>query len=92
MYKEILPLGFLGLVDDIVGITEAGFKASQLNSVINVKTAEKTLQFGPKKCEYMIVGKNAEMIVQNNLQVDHWITEYKENKITGEDDLIESYN
>ena len=31
------------------------------------------------------------MIVQNNLQVDHWITEYKENKITGEDDLIETY-
>ena len=31
------------------------------------------------------------MVVQNNLQVDHWITEYKENKITGEDDLIETY-
>ena len=91
MYKEILPVGFLGLVDDTVGITEAGFKASQLNSIINVKTAEKTLQFGPAKCQYMIVGKNAEMIVQNNLQVDQWITEHKENKITGEDDLIESY-
>ena len=86
-----MPVGFLGLVDDTVGTTEAGFKASKLNSIINVKTAEKTLQFGPSKCQYMIVGKNAEMIVQNNLQVDHWITEHKENEITGEDDLIESY-
>ena len=31
------------------------------------------------------------MLVQNNLQFDHWITEHKENEITGEDDLIESY-
>ena len=40
-YKNILPVGFLGLVDDIVGITEAGYKAHQLNAVMNVKTARK---------------------------------------------------
>ena len=27
LYKEILPVGFLGLVDDIIGVTEAGIKA-----------------------------------------------------------------
>jgi hypothetical protein len=90
-YKNILPVGFLGLVDDIVGITEAGFKASQLNSVINVRTAEKTLQFGPPKCQYMTVGKNTETVIQNKLQVDYWLTEHEENKLTGEDDLIESF-
>ena len=45
-YKNILPVEFLGLVDDIAGITEAGYKALQLNAVMNVKTDEKTLQFG----------------------------------------------
>ena len=30
------------MVDDVVGVTEVGFKASELNSVINVTTAEKT--------------------------------------------------
>ena len=45
LYKNILPVGFLGLVDDIVGITEAGHKAHQLNAVINVRTAKKSLQF-----------------------------------------------
>ena len=30
-------------------------------------------------------------IIQNKLQVDHWITEHEENKMTGEDDLIESF-
>ena len=37
-YKDDLPVGFLGMVDDIVGVTEAGFKASQLNTFFNVKT------------------------------------------------------
>ena len=36
-YKDKLPVGFLGLVDDIVGITEVGFKAQQLNAFINLK-------------------------------------------------------
>ena len=55
LFKNVLPVGFLGLVDDIVGITEAGYKALQLNAVMNVKTAEKTLQFGVLKCKSMIV-------------------------------------
>ena len=92
MYKKILPIGFLGMVDDIVGVTEAGHKASELNAFLNVRTAEKRLQFGPSKCKYMIVGKFADMKKQEKLQVDSWKTEYKENKITGEYDLIESYD
>ena len=31
-YKDKLPVGFLGLVDDIVGITEVDHKGQQLNS------------------------------------------------------------
>ena len=73
------------MVDDIVGITEAGFKASQLNTFMNVKTAEKNLQFGASKCEYMIVGKKSEYTTQSKLKVDHWVKEYKE------DNLIEYY-
>ena len=46
LYKNLLPIGFLGLVDDIVGITEAGFKAQELNAYINVKTAEKASNLG----------------------------------------------
>ena len=46
-YKNILEVSMLGLVDDIIGITEVGFKAQQMNALINVKTAEKGLRFGP---------------------------------------------
>ena len=61
LYKNILPVGFLGLVDNVVGVTEAGFKAQQLNSFMNVKTAEKSLQYGASKCKSMIIGKSKKM-------------------------------
>ena len=43
LYKDILPVGFLGLVDDIIGVTEAGIKAQEMNAFINMKTAQKGL-------------------------------------------------
>ena len=86
-YKNILPVGFLGMIDDIVGVTEAGYKASQLNNFINVKTAEKNLQFGPSKCEYMIIGKNLDNTLQSKLKVDHWIKEFTPEENT----LVEYY-
>ena len=61
LYKNILPVGFLGLVDDIIGITEAGIDAHKMNAFMNVKTAEKTLQFGQKKCKSMLGGKILKM-------------------------------
>ena len=78
LYKNEHPVGFLGMIDDIVGITEAGYKASQLNTFMNVKTAEKNLQFGPSKCEYMIVGRKSEHTTQSKLKVDLWVKEHKE--------------
>ena len=48
-YKDSLMVNMLGMVDDVIGITEAGYQAKQMNTFMNVKTAEKTLQFGPKK-------------------------------------------
>ena len=57
-YKGNLKIGFLGLVDDIIGISEAGSKAQMLNVFLNIKTAEKTLQFGTAKCKYMMIGKD----------------------------------
>ena len=38
-YKDILPVGMLGLVDDIIGITEVGYKAQMMNVFMNIKTA-----------------------------------------------------
>ena len=90
LYKDRLPVGFLGLVDDIIGVTEAGIAAQKLNAFINIKTAEKKLQFGPTKCKSMLVGKNVQS-VNSKLMVDEWSVNYVENEQTGEADLNEMY-
>jgi hypothetical protein len=48
-YKGHVPIGILGMIDDIVGVSEHGLHATQLNAFINIKTAEKKLQFGHNK-------------------------------------------
>ena len=91
LYKDRLPVGFLGLVDDIIGVTEAGIAAQKLNAFINIKTAEKKLQFGPTKCKSMLVGKNVQSVINSELMVDEWSVKYVENELTGEAELNEMY-
>ena len=42
-YMDKLHVTLLGLVDEMIGVSEVGY-----NAVLNVKTAEKRLQFGVK--------------------------------------------
>jgi hypothetical protein len=91
-YKDKLPIGFLGLVDDIVGITEVGYKAQQLNAFINLKTSEKSLQFGVKKCKSMLICKDGKSDLNSDIMVDSWVTSYEENIQTGEIKLIENFS
>ena len=91
MYQDKLPFSLLGLVDDMIGVTEAGYKAHQMNALLNVKTAEKRLQFGVSKCKTMLVSKNTENVINNPLTVDKWNVKHVENIETGDSDLIETY-
>ena len=56
MFKNELQVSNLGLVDDFLGIAEANYHAQQINSIFNIRTAKKSLQFGPAKCVSMFVG------------------------------------
>ena len=76
MYKDLLPVSLLALVDDMIGVTKAGYKAQQMNAAINVKTAEKRLQFGVTKCKSMFIGKDSKDIINNPLFVDKWNVEH----------------
>ena len=69
-YKEVLPVSLLGLVDDIIGVTKAGYRAQQMNALINVKTEEKRLQFGIKRWKSMLVCKKPENVLNSQLTVD----------------------
>ena len=43
-YKGYVPVLILGQIDDTIRITVAGYKASQMMSYINIKTAYKYLR------------------------------------------------
>ena len=85
-YKGLVPIGICGMMDDVIGVTESGVKAQLMNSLLNVKTAEKRLQFGPDKCHTMTIhGKNVAH-VETDLFVDFW--EERHNK---DGNLVESF-
>ena len=48
-YKGYIPIGILGQVDDLISITEAGIESHQMNSYLDMMTADKYLQFGYDK-------------------------------------------
>ena len=94
-YKDVLPVSLLALVDDLIGISYAGYRAQQMNIAINIKTAEKRLQFGVNKCKTMIVGKNYEEEMNNPTLVDKWKLEYLEesiNQLENNYDICETYD
>ena len=91
-YKNKLSIPILGLVDDIIGISEVGFKAQQMNAIINVKTAEKGLRFGPLKCKTMVIGRDTGCGLGNDLTVENWKVEHVTNAQTEETKLEEFYD
>ena len=76
---------------DLIGVTEAGFKAQQMNALLNVKKAEKRLQFGETKCKSMLISKNSDNVLDSNLMVDKWDVQHVDNPVTGDTDIQETY-
>ena len=86
LYKGYEPVGKLRQIVDLIGITEVGYIAQQMNSFLNVKTANKYLQFGPDKCKSMLIGniKKKFDFLHNCLDVDTWKTNHDEDgKLNG---------
>ena len=85
-FKGEVPIPLLGQVDDLLGASIVGHKAEQLNGFVNVKTAEKDLQFGSDKCNYMIVSKvKFEASFISELFVDSWQQKHTEEGVLEED-------
>ena len=90
-YKEELEIDILGLVDDIIAVSEAGHKAQMINTILNLKSAEKGLQFGVNKCKAMIVGKSNHNYLHSKIMVDKWEVNYTDNLNNGNPVLEESF-
>ena len=63
-------------MDDNLTVSEGGFKAEEINIFMNKNSAEKNLQFNPKKCKYLSIGKNKETAPLHTLEVDSWNITY----------------
>ena len=76
-YKGIVPIPSLGLMDDNLTVSETGFKAEEINIFMNENSALKKLQFNPKKCKFIKIGKNKNTSLPNKLEVDSWNIQYE---------------
>ena len=82
-FKNIVPIPPLGMVDDLLTISECGYKTQLLNEYINFKTGTKKLQFGTSKCIKMHIGKENSKILCKDVHVGEWNTEVMEDPTTG---------
>ena len=56
-YKEKVRVPPLGQVDDLMLISECGFKTTKMNAFINTQTNMAKLYFSADKCKQMHIGK-----------------------------------
>ena len=82
-FKDIVPVPPLGMVDDLLTISECGYKAKLMNEFINFKTGTKRLQFGTSKCIKMHIGKSNSEILCQDLYVGEWKNEVIEDPQKG---------
>ena len=85
-YKGKVPVPILGMVDDILAISERGYKTCKLNAFLNAKTTLKQLQFGPTKCHVLYVGKDIPVHKKIELFVDGWKMQEVQNHHTGKNE------
>ena len=62
----------LAMVDDLLVVTECGYKATMANAFINTKSNLKKLQFGTEKCHKMHIGREKVDEICPDLYVDGW--------------------
>ena len=90
-YKGEVEIPPLGMVDDLICISECGHRTAMMNSYINFKTNSKKLQFGVKKCKKLHVGHKMESFKCQNLEVDKWSEIEIQNQETGEYEIKDIY-
>ena len=72
LYKGEVEIPPLSMVDDLLCISECGYKTTMLNTFLKVKTNCKKLQFGENKCKKLHVGKYCEEFKCQDISVDSW--------------------
>ena len=58
LYKNVISVPPLAMIDDILGITNCNEEAIELNSIVNVKIETKKLRLSEDKCYKIHISKN----------------------------------
>ena len=85
-YRGEVEIPPLSMVDDVLTISECGYRTSMVHGFMKLKTDSKKLQFGANKCKKMHIGKVHESFKCQTLKVDNW----KELEVTNEETGAES--
>ena len=90
-YKNEVQIPPLTMVDDVLCISECGFKTAMINSYLNCKTNIKKLQFGINKCKKIHIGKEHEDFKCQPLFVDNWRELEHKNEKDGSIEIKDEY-
>ena len=71
-YKGEVEIPPLGMIDDLLCVSECGPSSSMVNGYINCKTNSKKLMFGVEKCIKLHVGNKTKQFKCQDLFVDKW--------------------
>ena len=89
LFKDKVEIPPLGLVDDLILISDCGYKTTKINTFINSKTNMSKLYFSAEKCKQMHVGKMKNETLCKNLEVEGWEEKVAKNKTTGKYETID---
>ena len=87
LYRGEVEIPPLRMVDDVLCVSECGFKTSMAHSYIAMKTDSKKLQFGAQKCKKLHVGRFCEDFKCQTLKVDTWKEVEFRDEETGVDEI-----
>ena len=91
-YRGEVVIPPLSMIDDLVCVSECGFKTTMSNAYLTLKTDIKKLQFGAQKCKKIHVGKICEQYKCQDLKVDKWEEIVTKNEETGIDEINDICN
>ena len=60
LYKDEVQIPPLSMVDDVLCVSECGYKTAMVNSYLQCQSSSKKLQFGSTKCKKIHIGKTCE--------------------------------
>ena len=70
LYKECVYVPPLSMIDDIASFSKCGPDSIKVNAVINSKIESKKLEFGPKKCYNIHIGKKNSDCLEQKVHQD----------------------